>query len=80
MFFYGCLHINIPVKVEQQKLIFINSVQTLDVVLSTYQEWLPVGTDGEIQSRESMLLACLDNNDHLLRLTKSSTRLNKKNS
>ena len=40
---------------NQQKLTFISSMQTLGAIYKTYQEWWPIGADGERESRESML-------------------------
>ena len=50
--FYGLLHMDTPVLANQQKLAFISSVRTLDAIL-THQERWPVGTDGEIESKNS---------------------------
>ena len=49
---------------DQQRLTFISSMQTLDAIWSIYQEQWPVGTDGEKESRESVLLASYD--DYIL--------------
>ena len=32
MFFYGALHIDVPMLADQQKLIYISSVQTQDEI------------------------------------------------
>ena len=48
---------------DQQKFIFIISVQTLDVGWRTYQEKLAIGIDGKKDSREPMLSAGHDVND-----------------
>ena len=46
-----------------QKISFISSVQTPDVIYWTYQEQCPVGMNGKKESKESMLLAHLDFDD-----------------
>ena len=46
-----------PVLTDQQKLIFISSVQTLDAVERTYQKWWLIGTNDKKESKESVLLA-----------------------
>ena len=45
---------------DQQELAFISSVQTLDAVYKTYQEQWPIGVDDQRESRESTLLAYID--------------------
>ena len=45
---------------NQQKLLFINSVQTLDAIKRIYQGQWQIGKDGKEESSESVLLACLD--------------------
>ena len=52
------LHMDTPVVINQQRLTFINSVPTLDAIKRIYQEKWSIGTDGENESRESMLLLC----------------------
>ena len=54
-FFYGPLHMNVPVLVNQQELIYISSVQTQDVVRKTYwTQWI-IGMERERDSGKSML-------------------------
>ena len=42
----GFLQIDPPVLLDQQRLIYISSMQTLDVIEQTCQEWYLIGTDG----------------------------------
>ena len=57
---YALLHIDTPVLAGQQKLIFISSVQTLNVINKGCQEQWPIGMDDKTESRESMVSAHLD--------------------
>ena len=45
---------------HSQKLIFLSSVRTLNAILMSHQVRWPIGTDGEKESKESVLLAHLD--------------------
>ena len=46
-----------------QGLTYINSVQTLDIVERTFQEWWMIGMDGERESGNSMLPSWFDDDD-----------------
>ena len=63
MFSNGSLHMDMAVLTDQQKITLISFVQTLDAVLRTYLKWWLIGTDSEKKSKESVLLACLDDED-----------------
>ena len=52
------------VLVNQQRLTFIGSVQTLDAVSRTSQERLLRGMDVEKESKESVLSKLLDHDDN----------------
>ena len=54
---------DILVSANQQKLTFISSMWTLEVAKRTFKEQLVIGIDGERASKESGLLACLDDED-----------------
>ena len=68
MLSYGLLHMDIPKLADQQKLTFISSVLTWDATkasrhVDNYPCWLlqwSIKTDGNKESRESVLSACLD--------------------
>ena len=45
MFFYGPLHMDMPVLSEQQEVIYISSVQTWDVVWKTCRKRWMIGTN-----------------------------------
>ena len=62
-FFYGPLHVNVPVLVDKQELIYIISVRTQDVLWITCQEWWMIGTDGERESRKFTVSVRLDDDD-----------------
>ena len=54
MFSTGLLHIAMPVLADQEKktqkqkkIKFVSSVQSLDAILKTCQEWWLIGMDGE---------------------------------
>ena len=57
--FYGPLHMDVPVLVRQQELIFIGSVWTQDVVGKTYQEWWMIEMDGERELGKSVIASWL---------------------
>ena len=63
MFFYGLLHMDLPVLAEQQELIYICSMRTQNVVWMTCRERWVIGTDGEMKSKKFLLLAWLDDDD-----------------
>ena len=50
--------------IHQQRLVFISSVGTLDAIYMTYQKRLLIKTNGERESRESVLSARLDDEDN----------------
>ena len=60
-FFYGTLHTNVPVLVDQQELIYIRSVQTQNVVWKTCQEQWKIETDGERERERERDPWCLRN-------------------
>ena len=62
----GLLHIDTPILADKHELTFISFVQTLDAIKKTYKEWWPIGMNDERESRESMLLACIEDNEELL--------------
>ena len=63
MFFYGSLHIDVPVLADLQELIYIRSVQTQDVVLKTCLEQRIIGRVGERESGKYMQSLWLDDDD-----------------
>ena len=63
MFSYGFLHTDTPVLADQQRLIYISFVPTLDAVSRTYKEQWPIRSNGEKESREYILSECHDNDD-----------------
>ena len=58
--FYVRLHRDTPVLTEQQKLTSIYSVQTLNATLRTCQEQWLLRTNGQRESKESVVSACFD--------------------
>ena len=52
---YGLLHMNWLELADKQGLIYISSMQTLEVVWRIFQEQWKIGTDGERKLRESVL-------------------------
>ena len=46
-FFDGPLHMDVPVLVDQQELIYISSVRTQDVIWKTYRERWIIGIERE---------------------------------
>ena len=65
MFSNGLLQMGTLVWANQQKLTFISSVCILDATKKTYQKQWPIGTEGENESKESVLLIHLNDNDKL---------------
>ena len=63
--FYGPLHMDVPVLIDQQKLIYIHSARTLDVIWKTYRERWTIGMDGERDSEKYELSARLDEDIYL---------------
>ena len=59
MFSYGLLHINVPVFVNQQRHIYISSVQVEDAALKICYEWWMIEMDGEKESGNFVLSAWL---------------------
>ena len=55
IFSYGPLHMDVPVLVDQQELIYKSSVQTQDVVWKSCQERWVIGLIGEKESEKSLL-------------------------
>ena len=53
---------------NQQKLIFICSVQTLEATLKICKEQFLIGTNDKKESREFMLLVYLDDDDDVIRV------------
>ena len=47
MFFYGLLHMDVPMLADRQELIYISSVRTQDVVWNTCRVRWTTGTDEE---------------------------------
>ena len=71
-FFYGPLHMNVPVLADQQKPIYVNFVRTLGVVWKTCWERWMIGTDGESQGnpccqRDLMMMMTTWIKDYILR-------------
>ena len=60
MFSYGLLHMDTPLLADQLRPMYISFAWTLDAVLRTNQKWWLIRTDGKGESRESILLACHD--------------------
>ena len=54
---------DIPMLAKQQNHTFFSSVQTLDAIEKIFQKWWPIGMDSERELRESVLSACLDDNE-----------------
>ena len=63
MFIYEPLQRDMPVLANQQELICISSVQTLDVVRVTSWEQRMIGKDGERESVCQEDMCCYHNND-----------------
>ena len=63
MFFCGLLHMDTPVLADQQKLIFVISVQILDAVWRTCQDQKMIGMDGTRDAKKSMLSVQLNDDD-----------------
>ena len=54
---------DIPVFADQQKLTFISYFRTLSIVYNAYQARRPVETVGLRELNQSVLSACLNEND-----------------
>ena len=55
MFFYGSLHIDVTVCVDQQEFIYNSSEWTQDAIRKTcWEQWI-IKVDGEKESGKSML-------------------------
>ena len=61
-FSYGPQHMDVPVLTDQQELIYISFVRTLDTTWKICREQWMIGTDGERESGKFVLLAQLDDN------------------
>ena len=48
---------------DHQKLMFIYSLLTMNIMQGTYQERWLIGIDGKSESRESQLLARIDDDE-----------------
>ena len=59
----GLLHMDTPVLGDQWKLMFITSVQTLDAIKGTCQEWWLIGMDSKRVLKECVLSASLDDDN-----------------
>ena len=66
-FFYGLLHMDVPVLADQQKLTWIRYVQTLDVIWRICWEWWIIGMDGKRESGKSVLSEWFDDNDVIIK-------------
>ena len=60
--FDGSFHVDMPVRANQQELIYLSSVRTPGVVWKPCQDRYMIGTDGE-RVRESVLALRFDDHD-----------------
>ena len=61
MRFFLAEHIDIPVLTGKQNRTFIIFMRKLGAVEKTYQDWCPIGTDGERELKGSIESARFDN-------------------
>ena len=62
MFSYGPLHTDVHVSEDKLELIYSSSPRTQDVVLKTCRKWWMIGTNGERESKKSVLAGRQDYN------------------
>ena len=62
-FLHGLFRMDTPAFDNQQKLTFVSSVRIQDADLRTYRVRWPIQTKDEIESKESLLSAGLEDND-----------------
>ena len=68
-FFKEPLHIDVPVLVDQQELIYIGSAQTHKVIWKTCRERWMIVTNWGRESRKSVLSGRLDDDELLISLS-----------
>ena len=62
-FSHGLEHMDTSALADLEKFTFISSVWSLDAIERIYWEWWQIGMDGVRELRESILLACHNDDD-----------------